>query len=126
MEIVRSNVWGHRIPSLDKIIRDTKLKPLIEKFLITVADLLGLSGRDSQEFINLVFAFEEDSAGGAFAFEELLKRRIFSRCDRSKMGASIRARSSMIFDEIEEFLTGETLLDVGCGNGLVSEMAARH
>jgi SAM-dependent methyltransferase len=38
------------------------------------------------------------------------------------MKAALRERSRIVFDEIKQVSTGKTLLDVGCGDGIVAQM----
>jgi 2-polyprenyl-3-methyl-5-hydroxy-6-metoxy-1,4-benzoquinol methylase len=60
------------------------------------------------------------------AFERAVKRKLVAKCDRTKMNLAIRERSSIVYEEIKSYFQGQTLLDVGCGNGFIGQLAKRH
>ena len=125
MPLGHYNFWKHPIPTPQQVIGNAKLKPLIESLLSHVADLLGLSLAARTEAIETAFK-AASSVSNALDFEQTLKQKFVAKCDRTKMNIAIRERSSIVYGEIKSYFLGGTLLDVGCGNGLIAEMSKRH
>jgi SAM-dependent methyltransferase len=125
MPNTRKNFWKHPIPSPQEVIGNPKLKPLIESLISHVADLLGLSHVARTDAIETAFKAAKNVAS-KLAFEKIVKQKLVAKCDRTKMNLAIRERSSAVYEEIKSHLQGQTLLDIGCGNGLISEMCLQH
>jgi SAM-dependent methyltransferase len=125
MAQTRTNIWKHPIPTPQQVVGNSKLRPLIESLLSHVADMLGLSHVARTDAIETAFKAATNVAD-ELAFEQTVKQKLVAKCDRTKMNLAIRERSSVVYEEIKRYLQGQTLLDVGCGNGLISEMSKRH
>ena len=125
MSKARYNSWNHEIPSPQRVVGNLRLRPHIESLLGKVADLLGLGPEARRVAIDATFASAE-TATDDFELERILKQKLVVGCDRSMMQEAIRQRSIIVFNEIESKFRGHSMLDVGCGNGLISHMAKPH
>ena len=121
----RTNFWKHSIPTPQQIVGNSRLKPLIESLLSHIANMLGLNHAAQIDAIETIFK-SATKVVDELAFEQIVKQRLLAKSDRIKMNLAIRKRSSVVYEEIKNYLQGQTLLDVGCGNGLVSEMSKQH
>jgi SAM-dependent methyltransferase len=86
---------------------------------------MGLDSEVVGDIVETTFQLAE-TLTDELEFEQALKRKYVLNCDSSRLRTAIRARSKTIFDEVVGQFAGRTLLDVGCGNGLVSEMSQSY
>ena len=121
MKIYR-NAWNHEIPPPEVAICNSRIRPQIENLLLRVADLLGLTPIAKSDAVESAFRLAE-RVRDSYEFEQALKQKLVARSDLSHMHAAIRARSTTVFNEVSKQFVGTSLLDVGCGNGLVSELS---
>ncbi len=124
METYR-NAWNHDIPSPQMAIRNPRIRPHVENLLRRVADLLGLTPFAKSDAVGSAFSLAE-SMRDSYEFEQALKLMFVAKSDVSHMYAAIKARSTTVFEDIAGHFVGSSLLDVGCGNGLVSELSKPH
>lgn len=124
METYR-NAWNHDIPSPQMAIRNPRIRSHIENLLRRVADLLGLTPLAKSDAVDSAFSLAE-SVKDSYEFEQALKKRFVAKSDLSHMHTAIKARSTKVFEEVACHFIGSSLLDVGCGNGLVSELSKPH
>jgi hypothetical protein len=125
MNGVRHNCWNHVIPSPQEVVRNGKIKSKVENLLDLTSDMLGLDPDAKADVIDSTFSSARN-VSDAIEFEQIVKRKLVYGCDRSMMHEAIRERSSTIFGEIVGRFRGHSLLDVGCGNGLISQMSKPH
>jgi SAM-dependent methyltransferase len=57
------------------------------------------------------------------AYERRLKDALAGQTKGDNMDAAMIHRAKVVYKEIEPYLCGESLLDIGCGNGLISNLA---
>jgi len=122
MKPQRYNAWKHAILSPQQVVGNENIKPHVEALIRKVANLLGLTTAGCTEVIKSTFE-AASTVSDSIEFEKLLKRKLVAGCDRTQMLAAIRDRSVTIFDEIKDYFVGQSMLDVGCGNGFISEMS---
>jgi SAM-dependent methyltransferase len=60
------------------------------------------------------------------AYERELKAGLIGQIVRHKEDEALTHRAEIIYGEIKTFFKGESLLDIGCGNGLISSLARSH
>jgi SAM-dependent methyltransferase len=122
-ESEETNFWGHKIPTPQSIIRSRELKPHIEAFLNKALALVGLGTEAIERFKRFAVTearrLEFDSL---VAYEYELKRHLLGQTSSWKMGATLTQRANIIREQISPFLQGDSLLDIGCGNGLISNL----
>src|SRR5581483_11357875 len=116
----RANVWKHDIPTPQSAILNEILYPYIERYLNSVLKLFGLDASTIEEFQALVLrkAQSEDTLVG---YEKALKGGLVGQ--GRKADAALNQRAEIIYNEIKGFFVGDSLLDIGCGNGLISKLA---
>ena len=125
MTQIKTNFWKHSIPTPQQAIGNLGIRSLTESLISYVADVLGLNHAARTEAIDIVFK-AATNVTDELAFEQIVKQSLVGKYDRTKMNLIIRERSSIVYEEIKSYMQGETLLDVGCGNGLISEIAKQH
>jgi class 3 adenylate cyclase/2-polyprenyl-3-methyl-5-hydroxy-6-metoxy-1,4-benzoquinol methylase len=120
----KANIWKHDIPTPQAAILNETLQPYIEKYLRGVLQLFGLDNSAIAKFQSLVIkkAKAEDTLVG---YERELKAGLIGQ-PRRKEDKALNQRAEIIYSEIKQFFSGESLLDIGCGNGLISSLAKKH
>jgi len=121
---IKINQWDHRIPTPQSAMLDDVLLPHITRYLSKVLALFGLTDDAVQRFVNCAgqIANKEDDT---LAYERELKRQLTGQKKAAKEDEALTHRAKIIYDEIKEYLVGDSLLDIGCGNGKISNLA-RH
>jgi len=122
MHGLRRNCWNHVIPSPQEAVGNVKIRPHIEALVHRTADVLGLSNGTKANLVSSIVSFAS-KISDEIEFERMVKRQLVVGCDRSMLYEAIRERSTIIFEEVASRFTGQSLLDIGCGNGLISKMA---
>jgi SAM-dependent methyltransferase len=124
MDSERRNIWGSQIPSPKSVILDHELYPHISGLLDKVLGLIGLGGTAIEQFKKL--AIEKavlDKDGPLEAYEHELKAGLAGQIDPHKMDEALAERAHIIYQQIKPVLIGDSLLDIGCGNGLIANLA---
>jgi SAM-dependent methyltransferase len=118
-----TNAWGHLIPQPDDVARKESMRELLEDLVRRVAASLGVSPVDCDVIVAAALS-PSDAEGGRAGYEKSLKRLFRMHGDFRRIRAAIEQRSEIVAGEIQPFLTGTSLLDIGCGNGLIARACA--
>lgn len=116
------NCWGLVIHTPVECAKRPRLRPILNTSMSKVFTSLGLAAAGAGELLDAVAAWK----GEIIELENMLGEKIRKTVPQHQLASAIERRSEIIFGEIEGLLTGGSLLDVGCGNGLVSEAAAAN
>ncbi len=119
----KTNIWGHQIPTPQSVILNEKLRPHIDGFLNKVLALNGLGNEAIEKFKRR--ARTKAVAAGSFtlvAYERDLKAGLIGLIVPCKKDAALTHRANIICSQITTFLDGDSLLDIGCGNGLIANL----
>ena len=106
--------------------KDDKARPLLEYLFPLVLGAVVGEKRQRQEFFN-DFCQIADNTRSVRRIELLAGEKIRAHpllADRLRL--KLRRRAAIIAKQIEPFLCGPSLLDVGCGDGLVSRLISKH
>ena len=116
------NVWGHQIPTPQSVILNPTLYPHVDKFLSKVLALIGLDTTAIDRFKRLA-AQKARVDETLAAYEWDLKAGLIGQTVRNKEDKALTNRANVIYAEVMPYLEGDSLLDIGCGNGLISNLA---
>jgi len=122
---IRKNAWGHSLPTPRTALVNPRLQSTLKAVLADVAGVIGVDPQTIKSVIEYLFR----SAGEAtdvVQLEQAMKRQLVAASDKNLLQVAIKDRSRVVFDHISNSFIGNTLLDVGCGNGLISKMAGDH
>jgi SAM-dependent methyltransferase len=122
MSALHANFWGHQIPSPQSVILSPRLRPHIDRLLGKVLALIGMDAEASEKFTRLA-AESAKKEKNILAYERRLKDALAGQTKGDNMDAAMIHRAKVVYKEIEPYLCGESLLDIGCGNGLISNLA---
>jgi SAM-dependent methyltransferase len=126
--IAKSNVWKLSIPSPQDIIRNQKVSPYIRKMLNEVLTLVGLDRAKIDTFWIRAVSLARIQDDSIIAYENELKKTIVDLTPgilkNSELNKALIARARTIYGQIQPYLRGDSLLDVGCGNGLIANLAS--
>lgn len=121
----RINCWGNHIPTPQSVILNESLSQSITRYLTKVLSLYGLDESAIKRFqATAVHLAQQDDTLVAYEFE--LKRELTGQRKTRGESRALVERAKIIYDEIKEFLIGDSLLDIGCGNGFISNLAKPH
>jgi hypothetical protein len=120
----KTNFWGQRIPSPQAVMLNDRLRPHIDGYLAKVLALNGLS----QDAIK---AFNQRARGAAtdpilISYENDLKAILRSLVVICRRDEALTNRAKVICEQITPFLYGDSLLDIGCGNGMIANLLRRR
>ncbi|HWY50887.1 MAG TPA: methyltransferase domain-containing protein [Chthoniobacterales bacterium] len=88
-------------------------------------ELLDIPRDQFREIAEAAFS-EKNAVLNARDYESNLKKLFRRYADPNKLKLAIAQRSEIIFQEVEPLLVGSSLLDIGCGNGLIAQSARKH
>lgn len=117
------NFWSHPIPLPQTVILHPELGPFVLQWLSRVLSILGLQSSEANRFCKTATAKARAEDSDSLAYERALKQALTGMVKKAKEDAALMDRARIIFEQISPFLIGESLLDIGCGNGLVSYLA---
>jgi hypothetical protein len=122
MKPVTVNVWKHNIPMPQSVMLNPRLSPHVGKYLSKVLGLFGLNDYAVKKFIGLAVqaAKREDTLVG---YEAELKRGLINQTEPKNMDKALTERAQTIHGQIKPYFSGSSLLDIGCGNGMISNLA---
>src|ERR1700726_3502980 len=119
------NAWNYAVPSIEEIITRSDLRNLITDVTHKMLRAVGESSSTTNEVIKLLF--DKKSARAVLELEKLLHGKIvLKRSDQENVQKGMRKRAEIIFRQIEKYLQGESLADIGCGHGLVGWAARKY
>src|SRR5262249_32546468 len=120
-------IWRHRIPKPQAVLDNRELRPHVEELLCGILELIGASKNAAKRFTHYAYESAKKSKS-VLDFEKILKRQLVLHggIDSRRMQEVIKHRAKIVYQEIEPYLAGRSLLDVGCGNGLISNLAKRR
>lgn len=124
MQSNETNFWKVPIPTPQSIILNEKLYPHIDKLLSEVLVLVGVDRAAIAQFKDLAkSAAKRDESLTLVAYERSLKAGLLGLVRHDRKDECLNRRAKVIYDEISSCLIGDSLLDIGCGNGLISNLA---
>ncbi len=117
---MRKNVWGLEIPCLHEIFESKELYPLLKSFFLNVKpifnDFTGCSFSSFEDFFVSVASIDDEHE-----IERIFKRNFMGDLVASRLEAAEKMRRDIVCDQIRKHIVGETVLDIGCGNGLIAQ-----
>ena len=123
----KANIWGHHIPTPQAVILNPKLRTYINGYLSKVLALFGLKDSAIERFQSLaVQTAKKEQDDTLVAYERDLKAGLIGQTIRHSEDEALTHRAEIIYEEIKSYFVGDSLLDIGCGNGLISSLAQKH
>jgi SAM-dependent methyltransferase len=121
------NYWNRQIPTPQSVILNHKLHTQINEYLSKVLALFGLDGPAISRFqMTVAHIAKKEKDDTLVAYERALKRELTGLTKQSSESKALNDRAKIIYSEIKDFLVGDSLLDIGCGNGLISNLSRNH
>ncbi len=119
------NAFGLEVPEIKEIVTDNGIKATIGSLLLPVLTYLGVAPIKSEEIIadclqasaNYTQLCEYEEQAHNILEKEQVAQRIPEK---------LQARASLMYTQIQPYLLHGSLLDYGCGDGCVAELAAEN
>lgn len=116
--IMKTNYWGLQIPTPQSAILRSSLQSQVDAYLSKVLGIMGLSADHIEQCRSLLIeARTEDSLGDC---EKKLKQFLAGKVRAHRETDALEQRASIITDQIRQYVIGDSILDVGCGNGRIA------
>jgi SAM-dependent methyltransferase len=122
----KPNIWKQPIPSPQSVILDATLRPYIYQYLDKVLALFGLSKDAIKSFNELAGEEAVLERDNVVAYERALKHGLIGLVVPANEDQALNQRAAIIYGQIAPYLCGDSLLDIGCGNGLIADLARGH
>lgn len=119
----QTNFWGHQIPTPQSVMLNEELRPNIDRLLSKMLRLAGLEEWAIARFKELAKTKAADDLDDTrVAYERDLKAGLLGQRKPGKLNATLYKRAEVIKGQIEPLVEGNSLLDIGCGNGLIASL----
>jgi ubiquinone/menaquinone biosynthesis C-methylase UbiE len=118
------NAFGKELYQIKDILKDATIKQTVSALLLPVLTYLEISPKNSKEIIGN--CLNEASNYSSLQDYESQAHCILEREQvAQKIPQKLWARANLIFTQIEPYLVAGNMLDYGCGDGQVAELAAK-
>lgn len=117
------NAFGMDIPEIRELLKDAQVRVYATRTLCSILDTLGIRDESiSERAIELASSYTdlssyEREAHGLLAENDVIQERI---------SQALRGRAEQILSQIRGYLQGETVLELGCGDGKVGERISKE
>jgi 2-polyprenyl-3-methyl-5-hydroxy-6-metoxy-1,4-benzoquinol methylase len=119
------NAWNHDILSIDEIIFNPICKNLISDSIHQMLGSIDKSPQQIQEILDILF--DTKPSHSILDLEKILHVKITSQGEsKEEVRSGMNERAKTIYSQIETYLQGESLADIGCGSGLISWLSRDH
>ena len=126
-ECMLTNVWGHQIPTPQSVVLNEPLRPYIDRVLSKMLSLAGLDDAAIAQFKDRARKKAIlDRYDTRVAYERHLKAGLIGMISQAKLNTALTKRAELVRQQITPFLAGDSLLDIGCGNGMISYLVRDH
>jgi SAM-dependent methyltransferase len=121
---MKQNYWGHRVTGpLEAVQKDFLPEPLRHGAKRIFAEFL-LPQVAIENLLKQVWDVSRDTSTDAF--DQRLQRLLRGKLDENKTRHLLDLRAHHVAKQIQPFLSGKSLLDVGTGDGMVSWNIRSH
>jgi ABC-type nitrate/sulfonate/bicarbonate transport system ATPase subunit len=114
---MRVSGFGHKLYAPLEVLHDDKLSDVLKTTFRGICAELDIPQRDVKSLINEIWTHKR---GDLLEFEEDLQRCVEAVIPTGRLQSALEKRSKIIADQVRPFLVGNTIADIGCGDGLVS------
>lgn len=122
-DFMEENFWGLKIPTPQSAVLNPQLKPYIDRLLTQMLSLCGLEEEAIRSFKELAdHEARVNRYDTRVAYERELKRGLTGMIRLTNLDAALDRRAEIIKTQIEPHLEGNSLLDIGCGNGMIANL----
>lgn len=126
-DYMEENDWGLKIPTPQSVILNPRLKPYIDRLL---TQMLSLCGLEEPAIGNFKALAEHEARVNRYdtrvAYERELKAGLIGMINETVLDDTLSRRAETIKAQIEPHLEGNSLLDIGCGNGMIADLIQGH
>jgi hypothetical protein len=120
------NIWRHSYPSPQSVLLSESLRAHVDRVLDTILVLNGLTDQEINNFKKIAREIARKEPANLKNCEFRLKNALTNVREKSRMDAALEERAKIIYDEVAPHVIGDSLLDVGCGNGLIANLLRKH
>jgi ABC-type Fe3+/spermidine/putrescine transport system ATPase subunit/ubiquinone/menaquinone biosynthesis C-methylase UbiE len=116
-EARKQSAFGHAVYSPIEVLSDQPLSDVLKPTFIDICAELGVQSFEAHRLAEKIWA---KNVPPLLEFEDQLQRDINSIVPEGRLQSALERRSIRIAEEVKPFLVGDTLADIGCGDGIVA------
>jgi len=116
--VSKTSAFGLRQYSPIEVLNDDELMPVLQSALLTICKELRLGEPESQYFVDEVWKGEWPQT--VLELEERLQHTVSSLVSPQVMREALDRRALLISEQVAPYIVGDSLLDIGSGDGMVS------
>jgi DREV methyltransferase len=110
--------WGEEFIPPRQLLLRTSLRPMFQTGVVRIFKRFGLDDRESETLAEQMLRMAAEYNDSRF--EDEVQSLVLGRFDETLIRSLLDERASEVAAEIDPYLAGKTLLDVGAGDGMVS------
>jgi 2-polyprenyl-3-methyl-5-hydroxy-6-metoxy-1,4-benzoquinol methylase len=126
---MKENAFGDRIPDIGEIHKIKPVREYNEKTMAWILEELGVSSLDGIVQKIMEIADEYGKFGDISELsryeEESHEILVDSGITKDRISEKLSSRANIVYNEIRDHIVGPKILDFGCGDGKIGELAAK-
>ncbi len=119
------NTWNYEIPPIVELIKRPELRDLLSEATLKMLRAARQSSKAAEAIVDTLFVSQASRTVDELE-KSLHSKIVFGDEERRGIRSGMHKRASIIFAQIEKYLQGDSLADVGCGHGLIAWLARKH
>jgi ABC-type Fe3+/spermidine/putrescine transport system ATPase subunit/SAM-dependent methyltransferase len=116
-ETRKHSVFGYAVYSPIEVLSDQLLSDVLKPTFVNICTEIGIRPSEAQLLAKKIWTKQPPPL---LEFEEELQREFQLIVPEGRLQSALEERSIKIANEVKPFLMGDTVADIGCGDGLVA------
>lgn len=112
-----SSVFGHTLYSPLEVLEDLQLEEPLKRTFLEICRAVGIADDDAMRLSSELWKQHNVSLG---EFENELQSLVNSIVSPHQLRSALEQRSQIIAGQVRPFIVGNSLADIGCGDGMVA------
>lgn len=118
LKLEKTNTFGDVIYSPMDVLSDSILSKLLRDVFRDICHELGMNTKQAIEIANILWVWNEWPS--IQSFEKHLRRQFYRFISPKDLTSAFERRAILITEQIRKFIVGDSIVDIGCGDGLVA------
>lgn len=119
-----NNFFGLKIPEIKKIAKDKRIEKNIVSMFLSFLEHLGVPEKKREEIINKIIRIAKEY-NELDEYERKTHKILEKEGITRKVSKKFGERAEIIYNQVKDYVKGEKVLDLGCGDGKVGELLSK-